>query len=103
MTAQPYLMTKAQWETEVFQCSEQIRGNNAQTRATRGCMGSAIAATERLSWLHFGVRDRLSAQVEELRAGKVISEFSRIMLVARLESPVRYCDVRNQARRLGLI
>ena len=103
MTVQPYLMTRAEWETAVSLCRQEIQGNNVQTRATRGCMTSVLSASQRLTWLHFGVRDHLMAQVEALRQGKVVSNFASKLLVARLESPVRYCDVRNRARRLGLI
>ena len=101
MCIQPYLMSKE--AGEVGRCREAIQGNNTQTRATRGCMTGAISASQRLDWLHFGVRVHLMNQVEALRRGKTISDFARNLLLARLDRPVWHCDVCNQARRLGLI
>ena len=103
MEHQPYLMSKVEWEAEVGRCREAIRGNNVQSSATRCCMGGAVAASQRLDWLHFGVREHLMCQVEAIRQGKELSDFARNLLIARLDRPVRHCDVRNQARRLGLI
>ncbi len=103
MRVPPYLMSKEEWDMEVGRCRDALRGNNAQTRATRGCMTDAVSASRRLDWLHFGVREHLMGQVDALRQGKSVNGFARNLLIARLERPVRYCDVRNQARRLGLI
>lgn len=103
MTDQPYLMPREQWEKEVRECREAIRGNFVQMQVTRGCMSGAVSASKRLEKLHFGVKEHLMAQVEALRQGKTISGFANLLLIARLDRPVRYCDVRNQARRLGLL
>lgn len=96
----PYHMTKDEWEAEKEAC----RPDNMQTNFTRNSGSEFLRKFNRLQFLNFGVHEADSQKMRDALAGRIVlskQEAEEIML--RLDTPIRYNDVIEKAKREGCI
>jgi hypothetical protein len=100
----PYELDKETWTFRMTKAREALRGNGVPERVTASSRTVMVSALQDIEYLSFGVRSDLKAKLVAVQRGDLkLSSFGNTRLIAQIERPISYEQVKLKAKKLGLV
>ena len=96
----PYLMSKEEWEKAVENCKPCY----SQSKLTKNSMNEMKNKFKKLEYLYFDVKKEVQNKLLLISEGKLfMSQDEADKLIEELETPIKYEDIINKAKKLNLL